>query len=79
MNMTLSPLDKLSGVVNRIFKLAILIFIAIFLFLYYRSTESKRYQYYKVDFSDCNNIIFDSKTGEIFGLMNDDKGKPTAN
>jgi hypothetical protein len=80
MNRLSSLLDRISGVVNLVFKLAILICIAIFLFLYYRSTEINRYQYVKSeDESDVLFKVFDTKTGLIHVLVpsNEEKKLPS--
>jgi len=79
MNRISSLLDKISGVVNLVFKLTILICIAIFLFIYYRSTEINRYQYIKSDESDIILKIFDTKTGLTHVLVssNDEKKLPS--
>jgi len=69
-------LDKIFAVVNPVFKFAILVCIAIFLFIYYRSTEINRYQYIKSnDNSSFAFNIFDTKTGLIHLFVVSDKDK----
>ena len=76
MNRLSSLLDKISGfVVNLVFKFAILICIAIFLFLYYRSTENNRYQYIKSDEPNIIFEVFDTKTGLTYTWFSPNKEK----
>lgn len=60
-----------TGKLDIIFKMGVLIFALVFLILFYFSMHNQRYQYQKVDFSDCKNIVFDSKTGAIYTLVVD--------
>ena len=60
---------KIMDIVNTYFKLIIIVCVILYLMIYYQSTLNHRYQYIKVDFKDCHEIVFDSSTGDMFGRV----------
>ncbi len=68
-----SLLDAIANLTSKLFKLAILAFIAIFLLIFYSSTQTNRFHYVNVKDNDYS--IFDSKTGAYFDFVQGNKGE----
>jgi hypothetical protein len=73
MNKLMSYLNKLIDIINSLFKLTIIICIIIYLIIYYQSTLNHRYQYHA---TDPDHVIFDTKKGEMYVLLQGEDKKP---
>jgi len=59
-------------VVDVIFKLGLLIAFALFFVLFYSTVDNQRYRYIEQSINNFHPLVFDSKTGYIYGM--NDKG-----
>jgi hypothetical protein len=65
MNKLVALLNNIIDIIDRFFKITIIICIIIYLIIYYQSTLNHRYQYHQA--TDGQYIkIFDTKKGEIY-------------